>query len=240
MRGILIRIIMRLESDVDGFSRSVYGPILKARFEDRTFLLALRGTYGFFYSEYLTSYRRGTFRFLDIGANLGLYSLIAGSNPRCDHVYSFEPSPDTFTYLKANLEKNAVNATPYPFAISSLTEGLFLSDDPNHSGSNYILAPGFEEGTAVEAVGPDFLSSLALPEGDDILIKIDVEGHEVHVLEALSSCGLLERAGSVWVEIDEKTRDAAAMLLLKAGLKSIHENGCSGRWDQLYERPGVI
>src|SRR3972149_7010328 len=43
--------------------------------------------------------------FLDIGANIGKYSIILGQNPKIK-VIAFEPTPETFKILKKNIELN--------------------------------------------------------------------------------------------------------------------------------------
>src|SRR5262245_26191313 len=84
---------------------SVYGPRLNRRPNDATFQFCVDGTYGFFFSDFVSRFPQ-RFRFLDIGANIGLYSLIAAANPRCEQCFSFEPNPVVYRSLLANIVLN--------------------------------------------------------------------------------------------------------------------------------------
>src|SRR5690349_1315748 len=64
-----------------GFMRSVYGPRLLVMPGDRTFELCVRG-YGPFVAGAIAAQAR-PFVFLDAGANLGLFSLVAAQNLHC-------------------------------------------------------------------------------------------------------------------------------------------------------------
>ncbi|MDG1010557.1 MAG: hypothetical protein P8O69_11345, partial [Amylibacter sp.] len=72
-----------------------YGVKCVADFDDATFRTYFFGGYGFFYSNFLKSYA-SNFIFIDVGANKGLYSIIAAKNPNCEKVISFEPILETF------------------------------------------------------------------------------------------------------------------------------------------------
>ncbi len=48
----------------------------------------------------------------DIGANIGWYTLNFGKLPNIDKVYSFEPIPHTFEYLKKHVEMNDIWVLP--------------------------------------------------------------------------------------------------------------------------------
>jgi len=71
--------------------------------------------------------------FLDVGANIGYYSVLAAAfNPRIE-IISFEPLPAAFVYLKRNLVLNGCNyATPLRVALSDTagTARFFASKNP--------------------------------------------------------------------------------------------------------------
>jgi hypothetical protein len=74
------------------FIRSVCGPDLLDTPGDQTFALCARGYASSFVDDVIRSYDR-EFLFLDIGANLGLFSLLADCHPLCRRVLAFEPLP---------------------------------------------------------------------------------------------------------------------------------------------------
>jgi len=141
------------------------------------------------------SYEKGTTRLfrdlikegmviLDLGANAGYYSLIAaqivGEKGR---VFAFEPAPDNFAFLVKNIEVNGFsNIIPVPKAVSNQTgKGrLFLSNDPvAHS-----MYEDYEKGSVeVEVTSVDeFMGNKNRPVD---LVKMDVEGSEMRVLEGM-------------------------------------------------------
>src|ERR1044072_5252750 len=46
---------------------------------------------------------------LDIGANIGYFTVIMGKSEKVNHVYAFEPDPDNFNNLKMNIAINDLN-----------------------------------------------------------------------------------------------------------------------------------
>ena len=70
--------------------------------------------------------------FVDIGANVGLFSSIAAENGL--HVTSFEPHPKIREILKSNLDGRNAKIYPYGLSNASSEEKLFISDEP---GSHY-------------------------------------------------------------------------------------------------------
>ena len=235
--SVSLRVAIRSEVCEGIFCRSVYGPWLRSRFEDRTFRFAMRGMYGFFYADYLRDVGRGDFHFIDVGANIGLYSLIAGENPRCTAVDSFEPNGLTLEYLRNNLQRNDVSANVHPYAISSRRGTKLMREPDGHSGAATLeddVAGGNE--SEVTLVGADYLREKFGLSSESLVLKIDVEGHEREVLGAFRDAGLLGRVTSVWVEVSSSTEGEARTLLEEAGFKATHAEGSGDRWDLLFER----
>ena len=73
-----------------GAVTSRYGVRMRANWKDRTFRYCHYATYGRALSDYLAA-QDHAFSFIDIGANQGLYSLLAAQNPYCKAVVAFEP-----------------------------------------------------------------------------------------------------------------------------------------------------
>ena len=122
-------------------------------------------------------------QFVDVGANVGNYSLALA--PHYAHTLAFEPNPAVFPVLDANLKLNSsLPITAVPCWLSSDNATLdFYPDDTNNSG-----ASGFEaHGSSAEPI------PLKVVAGDEYFdtgrsvaaIKIDVEGHELDVVQGL-------------------------------------------------------
>jgi FkbM family methyltransferase len=128
--------------------------------------------------------------FLDIGANLGYYSLLALSRG-VKQVVSYEPSPDIADWLEANVRENP------QFAGRLKVERVALSDSAgtirfwlNRYRANLgtgAIAPREDvaDNRAVDvrcARGDDYLTSWA---GHRIVVKMDIEGAESKALRGM-------------------------------------------------------
>ncbi len=120
---------------------------------------------------------------IDVGANIGYYTVIAGKRVgQNGKVFSFEPEPKNFSYLKQNIEVNNLkNVTPSQVALSNKTgtENLFLFSE--NTGS-YSLVDNRKTQTSIP-VKIDMLDNV-LQEKVDI-IKMDIEGAEYLALEGM-------------------------------------------------------
>ncbi len=142
---------------------------------------------------------------LEVGANAGLYSVFFdalfkhASRTGKRRIVSFEPAPEAYRRLIANLAANkADHVIAYQAAIGE-TSGLQAFYEPvGHltNGSllrdfSEIFAPEVDETVAVVLAAPEL--GRWLTTADRALIKIDVEGSEPELLAALGP--LLERHG---------------------------------------------
>lgn len=122
--------------------------------------------------------------FVDIGAHIGTYSWSIA--PYANHTYSFECNPEVYNCLCANIFLKGLShqITAHNFGISSessVSTYYVRSQDGGGNGFTF-LGEKREEAS---------LGTLLLPlkRLDDLnienigLIKIDVEGHEIHVLK---------------------------------------------------------
>ena len=66
------------------------------------------GQYESEYAMKMISMMRGKKTIVDVGANLGFYSVIAGKLYPSSRIYSFEPIPQTFAMLEDNIRLNGI------------------------------------------------------------------------------------------------------------------------------------
>jgi len=116
----------------------------------------------------------------DVGANVGIYSVLLGKNKPHRTIFAFEPVPSTVTRLMHNLKINGVsNVKVFPYALSSSSFTLPMHVSKLSPGGNSLLSPAprsQSEIIDVEAHRADdlVLDGLLLPD----VIKIDIEGSE--------------------------------------------------------------
>lgn len=134
---------------------------------------------------------------IDVGANIGEVSILASQRiGATGHVYAFEPHPRIAKYLRGNLGLNRCsNVSVREVALGRSRTTVRFTDDA-HDDMNRIVAAGPIE---VEcSTLDDELSGVAAPVA---LLKVDVEGSELHVLEGAPV--LLPRVACVSCEMGE-------------------------------------
>jgi FkbM family methyltransferase len=144
-------------------------------------------------------YRGGTF--VDVGANVGNHTLYAALVMRASKVIAFEPSPLVARILRYNLLLNALGGTVEVHEAGLSSEngtGAIVRSVPRNLGAT--------------AISPQAGGEIRLVRGDELLagekvgfIKIDVEGHELAVLEGLRET-IARCRPRMHVEVDQANR----------------------------------
>lgn len=143
--------------------------------------------------------------FYDVGAHIGIYACIVGQTLPEGDVLAFEPHPGNVSKLEANLDRNDVDATVYPYALSDESGTVQLSVDALNSGSIGHLNPDKRDRTVdVKAIRGD---GLVAEEGLEppTVVKVDVEGAELKVLRGLDGC--LDRCRLLYCEVSPALED---------------------------------
>ena len=219
--------------------RSSYGPIFEKNISDDTFRYYILGSYGRFYSDYLSGFKTD-FIFLDIGANQGLYTIIAGKNPYCSAAIAFEPVRSTYFFLEKNIFINrlgnkvsAVNA-----ALGPASSPTTIHTKSGHSGAATLRSSALKgdyESEQIRIVGADFLEKL---DGKRVVLKIDVEGFEEQVLSEIIKCRWICNVESFWIEINSNwtNYNLIKSLMSSIGFEQVFKTNGSNNFDSLYER----
>jgi FkbM family methyltransferase len=193
--GFLYRLITKL-----GFGQNSsivrFGEIeLEMDTNDRSMAPGLRnGTYEqdeilFFKSEL----RPGTI-VLDVGANIGLYSLIAAKIIGSDgKVFAFEPSIEAQHLLNANAVRNRLSSCIHlvPKAVSSQKGALHLFIDEDQLGSSSAFRKTSKSYHVETTSIDDFCTEHKIMPS---FVKIDIEGGELEALkgaQSLRDCTLM-------------------------------------------------
>jgi FkbM family methyltransferase len=175
--------------------------------------------------------------FLDVGANIGLYSLVAASLVgQYGQVYAVEPHAINVMSLMQNVEANQFQDRVR--IISTALHDRSGAFDFNY----YSLEPGSAmsqlEGTkdGYDAEFVPVMTELKLATSiDDLIhqhsisaphhIKIDVDGNELQVVAGM--LGLLrsdERPRSIQIEMNTRYRDELLTALAQAGYRQTHKH----------------
>jgi len=146
--------------------------------------------------------------FLDVGANIGFYSLLASRKVgKTGLVISLEPSLREFGRFLTTLRWNgATNVMPFKAAASEEPGLVALSVPREHTGRNSIIRRncGEEsiESEVVPTVAIDDLMRCCAPHRRIALCKIDVEGFEMAVLRGMNELLAGQMIRCLCVEVD--------------------------------------
>lgn len=136
--------------------------------------------------ELLASRLRDGFTFIDIGANIGAYSLfVAARAGRGARILAVEPQPEIFARLAFNIAQNPFGTVKaVACALADKPGELTLFIDPTNRGESSVRILNSSAGTSVKVPAMTLLS-LVEGEGYDRIdaIKLDVEGAEDLILE---------------------------------------------------------
>jgi FkbM family methyltransferase len=121
--------------------------------------------------------------FLDLGANIGYFSLLAASIVHeTGKVIAFEPNVQNLQLLYSSiLENRFENVTVYPFAASNSNQILRLTS----FGSNGYLEAALSGGSNFQLVQSVILDELLKHEKRLDVVKMDIEGYETLALRGM-------------------------------------------------------
>ncbi len=139
---------------------------------------------------------------LDVGANCGLFSVLAAKRFPSARIYAFEPAPDLSALAQKNLEMH--NGTVIQKAVSSVSgkTTLFVNDKSQQTNSivqDAVTAVGnISRKYDVETVSLDDFIKAERIENIDVL-KIDIQGAESDLLSGATET--LQKTRALIIEV---------------------------------------
>jgi FkbM family methyltransferase len=137
------------------------------------------------------------YKLIDVGANIGLYSIIFAkeiiqkksfkrnhSNVTEPLVFAFEPDPRNLTRLYRNVELNLKSRDPFAIFEVGVSDsvGKLEFNLSKYGGTSRIESSQNQTGIEIEVTTLDKFWVDFIPPDEDIILKIDTEGHESSVL----------------------------------------------------------
>ena len=169
--------------------------------------LFLFGEWEPLFTRYLNDFDKNDGIFLDIGANIGYFSLLASH--KFQDVHAIEASPSTFARLRESVAaNNLTNVHIHNVAVGEVEGHVDFFQDPDHSGAASVIAGSNRVFEARVPIAP--LEKIL----GDIdwhrvrFAKIDVEGFEAPVLKSLfERRDDLHEDVEIFCEFDPKRED---------------------------------
>lgn len=155
---------------------------------------------------------------LDVGANIGVYTLLAAK--RGAHVFAIEADPQNAAMLRHHLSINGLSAQVFEVAASDKPGRVSLRRNPNNCGGSVVIA-----GSDITA---STIDSLALPPID--VCKMDIEGSEYSALLGMPETLSRSPALTMLIESNPLSDQAALMALLKTHFTNINPVGQENLW----------
>jgi FkbM family methyltransferase len=137
--------------------------------------------------------------FVDIGANIGSYTLLASGHIGANSI-SFEPVPSTFEYLKENIQINKIeNLADLRNLGLSDTKGV-LKFTSGLDAINHVVYPENQTENLIE-VSVETLDNSLIGK-NPIMLKIDVEGFETMVIKGASETLKNQNLKAIIIELN--------------------------------------
>lgn len=167
---------------------------------------------------FLLHFLRPNDLFVDVGANVGSYSLLASGICGAKSL-AFEPVPDTFEELNRNIQLNGLSAILVSCNVGVGAEKKRLAFTSSLDVLNRVVLPGENLPVNTDVIMVDMITLDEFLAGrSPILLKIDVEGYEQEVVRGSESvlrssslkavmielCGLESRYGFSYEYVHEQ------------------------------------
>jgi len=202
----------------------------------------LRDKYEFSWIRMIADAMNDATQFIDIGSNIGVFAItIAKAFPQ-KKIIAIEPLVENCAFLKHNVELNNIsNIEIINAAVLNSSEMVKFYPNPIHDGGGSIINTGvYRTGSVcLDANTYRLKNRKFLPEVevkaiklDDIIrcksvIKIDVEGAEISVIESGSSIAKNNLVDVMVIEVLDKTIADVVSLLDNFGFDAFKEGDMS-------------
>lgn len=164
---------------------------------------------------------------LDLGANVGLYTILSSSSSNVERIVSFEPEKASYDELVENISINGLSKVVEPVfkLVSDANVKRMFGVHSALSGINGVLDSSIHDKVLFQEIRK--LDSITLDSffnysDTTLAIKIDVEGHELNVLKGAEN--LLTQNPS-FIQIEHYVGTEIDDFLSNIGYSKIHSAG---------------
>lgn len=158
------------------------------------------GLYDYHEMNFLLRYLREKDLFLDIGANIGIYTLLAASKIKSGCIYSFEALPTNYRRLEENINlNNLTQVKPYSIAIADSVGSVTISNNTKSDSTAFITTNTTYTTESLQISSSTLDTELQNENLSHLtLAKMDIEGAEILALKGATSL-LQQQRPHVWI-----------------------------------------
>lgn len=176
-------------------------------------------------TKWVRAFLKPGMRFVDVGSNVGYFSLLASSLVGSSgKVFAFEPSDIARRTLESAVRNNGIKnieISPCGLGDEKIVRRLYDAPDSTHSPS-FVATEGDLIGSCEIVTYDDWAASSGVGVAD--LVKIDVEGFEPNVLRGMRESmkagkvrAILIEASPGWLNLNQSSPDELLELLKSSG-----------------------
>ena len=181
------------------------------------------------FNEYINSLPKGSF-VIDVGANVGKFTNIFLKKEF--KVHAFEADPIAVNELKKNCSYDNQNLKLFEAAVGIKQESKklyryrkFDAANPETTiGSSVLSIRSGKDKPFVEIKCIDFIDYLKNIENKIALLKMDIEGAEVQILEKIIDEKLYKKIGKIYAETHERFSHRIAVKTVNLRSRLVKEN----------------
>jgi len=162
--------------------------------------------------------------FLDVGANTGFYSIMFAVKQLAPRIIAFEPDPGNYVRLVANLALNELGQRieAVPLALGDRDGEVTLYEGAKwNRGESTIAEPDQTPKEVTHRVKQARFDDLLALAGQNLIIKMDVEGYEFQALAGMTRT-LADNACYLQVELYSDRLKELKALLAGLGYRFLH------------------
>ncbi|AWB26403.1 FkbM family methyltransferase [Halococcoides cellulosivorans] len=205
----MTNVFRKLGVAADAIRLAIHGPIYTATLDDRSASFLVTTPREYHHARRFTGEREILRTFLDtiesddhvldVGANVGVFSVFALAALDSGRVTAVEPHPPTAVRLRTNLAQNGPESSwtvrNHALGAEDTTAGFHLENDMSGFPSNHLASDGETTVTVRRAATLIDEDEITVPD----VVKIDVEGAEGSVLDGFGE--FLSEVRSAFVEV---------------------------------------
>lgn len=151
--------------------------------------LSTNGIYEPFETALIQKYVKPGQTVLDVGANIGYYTLLFAKRVgEAGVVHAFEPESDAFKLLEKNLKLNGYNnVVPHPLAVSDRDGNAYLTRDPFSNLDHRITSRSEQKDKNVKVHTVKIDSLAGSSELTVDVVKLDIQGAEYSAVQGMQA-----------------------------------------------------